>query len=308
MAPTGASPKPSRLWPSASNPGGGDCRGFLNLAKRFPAGAAHDCRCRLVAASVRRAYIRARRGIRSLTMSAFQDLINAMVAGRDWTGMGNADQARELMAAVYAERYHSAAHHRQRYQVRANLQKKDEVASYAGWISADNPTSGAYQGISFVWFPGVGGSIAVLVIGTDGFGADSHILGRPGHARRLRALRALHQGRLWVKPDLLDLISRVPESATESWPSAEAAMKTYGHVIYAALPVRENTDPTAVEDLLDLFFSEHGTPLTGKFRDRWSVRQKAIAGAIFPRFDPAKVLGLLKERRFVILEGPPGTW
>ncbi|MBK1629141.1 hypothetical protein CKO31_00010 [Thiohalocapsa halophila] len=240
-------------------------------------------------------------------MSAFQDLIAAMVAGRDWAGMGNSDQARELMTAVYGERYHSAAHHRERYQLRANLQKKEEVASYAGWITADNPTSGAYQGTSFVWFPGVGGSIAVLVIGTDGFGADSHILGRPGHGRRLRALRALHHGHVWVKPDLLDLNSRVPDSVMASWPAAESAMNTYGHVIYAAVPVRTNKDGSAVEDLLDLFFTEHGTPLTGKFRDRWAGRQQDIASAIFPRFDPAQVLNLLNERRFVILEGPPGT-
>jgi len=88
---------------------------------------------------------------------------------------------------------------------------------------------------------------------------------------------------------------------------AEAAMKTYGHVIYAAVPVRTVTDATAVEDLLDLFFAEHGTPLTGKVRDRWADRQQAIASAIFPRFDPPGVLSLLRERRFIILEGPPGT-
>lgn len=193
-------------------------------------------------------------------MTAFNELLSAMIMGRDWTGMGNHDQARELMARVYAKRCHSAAHHRDRYQLRANLQKKDDVAAYAGWITADNPTSGAYQGTSFVWFPGTGGSIAVLVIGTDGFGQDSHILGRPGHGRRLRALSTLHQGRVWVKPDLLDLTSRVPETIIENWPGAESALKTYGHVIYAAVPVRGPADATAVEDLLDLFFAEHGTP------------------------------------------------
>jgi len=240
-------------------------------------------------------------------MTAFNELLSAMIMGRDWTGMGNHDQARELMARVYAERCHSAAHHRDRYQLRANLQKKDDVAAYAGWITADNPTSGAYQGTSFVWFPGTGGSIAVLVIGTDGFGQDSHILGRPGHSRRLRALRTIHQGRVWVKPDLLDLTSRVPESVIENWPGAESALKTYGHVIYAAVPVRGPADATAVEDLLDLFFAEHGTPLTSKTRDRWDARQTAIAGAIFPSFNATAVLALLRERRFVILEGPPGT-
>lgn len=59
-----------------------------------------------------------------------------------------------------------------------NLQKKDDSASYAGWITAENPTSGPYQGTSLVWFPGEKGSVAVLVIGTDGFGC-SGVPGRP---------------------------------------------------------------------------------------------------------------------------------
>jgi 5-methylcytosine-specific restriction protein B len=121
-------------------------------------------------------------------MMAMNELINGMVQGRTWSAMGDSDAVRALLYRVYDERYHRASHHRDRFQLRVNLQKKDDAASYAGWITSENPTSGPYQGTSFVWFPGVQGSVAVLVIGTDGFGADTAILGRPGHARRLRAL------------------------------------------------------------------------------------------------------------------------
>src|SRR5690606_21405210 len=109
----------------------------------------------------------------------------------EWEGMGDGDRARELLWSVYDERCHRAAHHRDRYQVRVNLQKKPDAASYAGFITAENPPSGPYQGTSFAWFPGDSGSVATLVIGTDGFGADTHILGRHGHRRRLRALARL---------------------------------------------------------------------------------------------------------------------
>ncbi len=240
-------------------------------------------------------------------MQAIDELIQGIAHGRDWSLIGDTDRVRALLERVYDERYHKAAHHKERFQLRVNLQNQEDVASYAGWITAENPKSGPYQGTSFVWFPGKGGSVAVLVIGTDGFGADTAILGRPGHGRRLRAISRLHKGRVWVKPDLLDITTEVPDAVTEEWPEIAAALKAYSRVIYAAVPVRSGKDLGAVEDLLDLFFYEHRTPLTGTSKVRWDDRREQIAGAVFPAVDAADVLAILRERRFVILEGPPGT-
>lgn len=240
-------------------------------------------------------------------MTALDDLTTGMAAGRAWDLMGDAAAVRALMDRVYDERYHSAKHFKDNYQVRVNLQKKDDSASYAGWITAENPPSGPYQGTSFVWFPGEQGSVAVLVIGTDGFGADAHILGRPGHRRRLKALSRLHRGAIWVKPDLLDIATEVPAPIATAWPDIPAAFKSYGRVIYAATAVRSAADAERVADLLDLFFDEHGTPLTGKAAKRWDLRTQAIASAIFPSTSEAEILDLLRERRFLVLEGPPGT-
>jgi 5-methylcytosine-specific restriction protein B len=240
-------------------------------------------------------------------MTAFEALIDGMAQGRDWPLMGQTDAVGDLLARVYDERCHRAKHHRDAYQLRINLQSRQDAASYAGWITADNPTSGPYQGTSFVWFPGEQGSVAVLVIGTNGFGSDAHILGRPGHRRRLKALSRLHRGAVWVKPDLLDIASEVPDAAASTWPDIAAALKSYARVIYAATPVRSSADAEPVADLLDLFFDEHGTPLTGTARDRWHQRTADIAGAIFPHSNEEDLLALLRERRFVVLEGPPGT-
>ncbi len=240
-------------------------------------------------------------------MSAWIEFIDAMAKGRQWEAMGNSDVVRDLLGRVYDERYHRGVHYRDRFQVRVNMQKKEEAASYAGWITAENPTSGPYQGTSFVWFPGDGGSVAVLVIGTDGFGADTAILGRPGHARRLRALSRLHKGKLWVKPDLLDIASEVPSVVAGAWPEVSAAIKSYGRVIYAAVEVRPGQDGTAAEDLLDLFFYEHGIPMTGRCKSRWEQKLDAIASAVFPQTTLDEAYDLLQERRYVVLEGPPGT-
>ncbi|HPW20027.1 MAG TPA: AAA family ATPase [Vicinamibacterales bacterium] len=240
-------------------------------------------------------------------MSAFESLLAGLKKGRDWELMGDSDKVRELLSRVYDERCHRGKHHKDAYQVRVNLQKADEAASYAGWITADNEKSGPYQGTSFVWFPGLKGSVAVLVIGTEGFGNDSGILGRPGHARRLRALSRLHNGRLWVKPDLLDISTEIPPATSSHWPEIPSALKAYSRVIYAGTAVRTEDDGEAVADLLDLFFHEHQTPLTERFKSRWADRMSAIAGAVFPAIDEDDTLATLRERRFVILDGPPGT-
>jgi 5-methylcytosine-specific restriction protein B len=240
-------------------------------------------------------------------MTAMNELIDGMAQGREWGAMGDGDAVRTLLGRVYDERYHSAAYHKDRFQLRVNLQKKDDAASYAGWITAENPTSGPYQGTSFVWFPGTRGSVAVLVIGTDGFGADTAILGRPGHARRLRALSRIHRGKVWVKPDLLDISTEVPNVIAQQWPDISAAIKAYSRVIYAAVSVRSDADGRAVEDLLDLFFHEHATPLTGNAKKQWERRLEEIAGAVFPAVPLEEVFAILRERRFVVLEGPPGT-
>src|SRR6202035_4655586 len=147
-----------------------------------------------------------------------------MAKGVDWSLMGDTDAVKALLDEVFDERAHK--NDRDGFQTRVNLQRKEDAASFAGFITAEgNPNSGPYQGTSFVWFPGDGGSVAVLVIGTAGFGPDAHILGRPGHRRRLQALARLHGNRLWVKPDPLDLNSTIPESARPNWPAIEAGLQ-----------------------------------------------------------------------------------
>jgi len=240
--------------------------------------------------------------------NAFTKLVAGMQDGADWELMGQAESVKTLLEDVFNERIHR--NDWSTYQLRANLQTKADVASYAGFIVAEgNPTSGPYQGTSLVWFPGEGGSVVALVVGTDGFGADTAILGRPGHGRRLRALSRLHSGRLWVKPDVLDNATEVPDSIAAGWPTIDAAMKAYSRVVYAAAAVRpgDADAPQLVADLLDLFFHEHRSRHKGGAQTAWQARLQDVHARIFPPADPDAVASLLRERRFVVLEGPPGT-
>lgn len=238
--------------------------------------------------------------------SRMDELFAAMTAGRNWDGMERNDDAKALLQATFEERYHATDW--SLFQARSNLQRKATSASYAGWITADNDPSGGYQGTSFVWMPAEGGgSVAVLVIGTQGFGADAPLLARPGHRRRLGSLARLHRGGLWVKPDLLDRAARVPDEVTRGWPPMKKTLDTYGDVIYAAVDVRDGTSREAVEDLIDLFFDEHKVRFKRGTLERWGARRAALTGQLFPSLDEARVQQVLRRRRFVILEGPPGT-
>lgn len=245
-------------------------------------------------------------------------LYRAVLDGRAWQEPAppegrdtERDGVRQLLREVFAERYHVKDW--TRFQARNALKTTDgeEGAPYAGVITAENPGSGPYQGTSWVWFPGEeGGSVVVLVIGTGGFGADAQILGRPGHRRRLQALARLHGARLWAKPDPLDLASRVPAAISGAWNASAripGALKKYGHVIYAAVAVRDEASWKAALDLLDLFAHEHAVEFKGAFGKSWEARRSAMTRSLFPVISEDDVARILEERRFVVLQGPPGT-
>jgi 5-methylcytosine-specific restriction protein B len=235
-------------------------------------------------------------------------LFEILRMGQDWRP--TKEDLRQFLAELFEERYHQSDW--KLFQARPSYMG-DDHASYAGWILAENPSSGPYQGTSFVWFPGERGSVAVLVIGTAGFGPDVHILGSPGHRRRLQALTRLHGNHLWVKPDLLDLNSTIPEPTRRNWPGIESALQAYDQpgraVIYAAVPVAEgnSAEREAVEDLMDLFAHEHRVRMKGLSKQRWDSRRSAMFGKLFPERTEAEIAELLDDRRFVVLQGPPGT-
>ncbi len=238
--------------------------------------------------------------------TATENLLACVAQGAHWQHYGDKEKSRTVLRECLEERAHSRMS--DRVQVRSNLQDPKSKAAWAGYINAENPTSGPYQGTSFVWFPShEGGSVVVLVVGTQGFGPDAHVLGSPGHRRRLRALSRLHDGSLWVKGDLLDLNSQVPNVVSKDWPRIDKAQRTYKNVVYAAVPFTEGDDPRRVLDLLDLYLEDTGVPLVGKAKTAWQVRRGQMLDRMFPRLELEHLENLMRERRFVILEGPPGT-
>lgn len=248
--------------------------------------------------------------------------LTALIAGGTLT-----DDDRRTLTGIFGSgrRYHARS--LTPHEVRVNPQPHDAGIPFAGYLPPDSPSSGAYDGMSLVWFPARGGGASLLtfVVGTRGLGQDAGILGRPGHARYLQSLsRHLRssgvRGFIWVKRDPTNLAEPMPEAFIRALGDVDGldpdrydgAIRRYGtdsRVIYAAAEVRHG-DPHAravVGGFLGLYGVERGWLPTVNARGEIARLQTELRAAIFPKVSEAEVVRLLRQRRFVILQGPPGT-
>lgn len=183
---------------------------------------------------------------------------------------------------------------------------------FAGLINADNPPSGPYGGTSVVWFPSAEGSLIDFGIGTRGLAPDEGILTRPGHRRRIAALRR-YLARLgiecWTKPDPASLGVSIPKSATDRFPSFEKVFKRYGAELYACARVPKDPQQAriVVQAFLDLYAYERGWTVMKAHEAEYNEFHAALRSDMFASPTTDDVAALLHQRRFVILQGAPGT-
>jgi 5-methylcytosine-specific restriction enzyme B len=208
-----------------------------------------------------------------------------------------------------------------RFQLRVNADTKEKAVPYIALIAPEQDTSGPYGGLSFVVFPAddAGPPLICMGVGTQSIAPDDLALGRPGHARQCRAiarwLTAMPDGGFaWAKREPVNTDERLPLAVKERllpWPNS---LEKYGSVLYAChAPCGSETADDhkaraqAITVFIDLFMDERGI-------DRKSATEAAAQAAkaqwmahLMPPIKGQNVADLLKARRFVILEGPPGT-
>ena len=188
---------------------------------------------------------------------------------------------------------------------------------FAAYIHPSNPDSGAYGGMSFVIFPVDNAPCLVgLVIGTQGLSPDEEILGRPGHARKVKAICAWlnkkhGNGQLiaWAKNDPVRTDLGTPENIKRNFASYESVFKRYGKVLYGIFAPPQNVEATrdTVKAFLDLMFAERGHfPLSRFVQDAETIQTEYLAH-LMVEVSQASVAKLLQHQRYVILTGPPGT-
>ena len=242
-------------------------------------------------------------------------LVKAVAMGLSESPDTAAKKADAAISSVFGERYRANSS----YDKRVALMAGDRNVPFAGLLHPDNPTSGVYGGTSLMWFPipadeaGSACSLLTFVCGTRGLAPDEAILGRPGHARHLRALaRFLDRDcniSAWVKRDPTNLSQDMPTVVRDQFARFASVIARYGAYIYAAVVVP--TDLVAAKPVvaafLDLYAWERGwQPLKAAAGEIDELKNN-LRRHLFPKTEKAEVVQLLRERRFVVLQGPPGT-
>jgi 5-methylcytosine-specific restriction protein B len=209
-----------------------------------------------------------------------------------------------------------------RFQLRVNSDTKDGAVPYAALIPPDQELSGPYGGMSFVMFPADDvGNPAVLAmgVGTNGLAPDEGILGRPGHSRKCAAIagwlnRRRAGGFAWAKRDPVRIDIAMPTAVQDALSPWDGARAKYGNVLYAIYVPPKNRSPAsdavvadALRAFMDLFFDERRiSPKQSAADDAERVR-RAWMSDLLPNTTDDAVATLLTARRFVVVEGPPGT-
>ncbi len=220
---------------------------------------------------------------------------------------------RPYIEALFGDRFQKRHHATTALRDAYALAEGDEGVPYAGIINPDNPPSGPYGGTSVVWFPTRDlGSLIDFGVGTRGLAPDEGILMRPGHKRRISALRR-YLARLgvdtWVKHDPSALGGAVPKTARDRFSGFEHVFKRYGAELYACavVPKEPERARAVVQAFIDLYAFERGWQVMKAHEAEYDAFHAKLRDDIFAAPSAETVHDLLRARRFVVLQGPPGT-
>lgn len=253
-------------------------------------------------------------------MKAIVDLVYRPIA--EWDA-----QARNAFATALSDRYvrvsetlREKKNDERRFQLRVNADATPSSVPYAALIAPDQELTGGYGGMSFVMFPSDSpGTPAVISmgVGTNGLAPDDAILGRPGHGRKCAAisswLNTRSPGAAWAKQDPVRIDLDLPSAVrrTDGW---ERAWDRYGKVLYATFipgatrtPASDAILTDALTAFIDLFFDERRIEPKKAFKDEAERIRRSWMARVLPGTTDAEVAALLTERRYAIIEGPPGT-
>jgi 5-methylcytosine-specific restriction protein B len=182
--------------------------------------------------------------------------------------------------------------------------------AYFGFIHPNEDVSGPFHDFSLTIFPSADEKpwLVCLGIGSMGFKNDYELATYPG-LRRLFSRFIDEDG--FCKSDFSDIETSLPRSITqnEKLLHIKSSIQTYTKVL-PVCQIVENPDSDKGKKLISAFIAGYA-----KLRN-WptnKAHKKAIDEAIKPYLrdkdtdDDANILELLEERKYIVLQGPPGS-
>ncbi len=190
----------------------------------------------------------------------------------------------------------------------ADLAFTDKKA-YFGFIGEEEETSGAYSDFSFVIFPEkeLGACVVALGVGSSGFKNDYQLAVQPGTRRDFLKLKS---DKTFFKTNFSDIESTSSEllkAVKNNCPALAKVIEVYKTVLPAAVIIDEVNDES-----INIIYQWLAT--YAKMRNWGTAEQRAEADRILAPLtkenevsDETEILHLLNTRKYVVLQGAPGT-
>ena len=202
-----------------------------------------------------------------------------------------------------------------------NAMKRSNVSSlsfadgkaYFGYVRPEEAPSGAYYDLSFVVFPQQesGKCVVSIGVGSAGYQRDYDLASTAG-TRRLFTRLTKNDGSSFLKNDFTDIESTAKElvekiTADEDLNPLQSVIGTYSKVLLASQIV----DPDNEEELGLLFawLAQYAVLRNWGTKAQIRIQNKALKPYLNnkPADIEKDIKKLLKNRRFVVLQGAPGT-
>lgn len=198
--------------------------------------------------------------------------------------------------------------------IRSNLNSYNDAKPkcYFGFIRPEENTSKEYYDLSFVILPQEkeGKCVISIVVGSAGFQRDYELASTPG-TRRLFIRLTKPDGNSFVKNDFTDIDTPVKElqdkiSNDESLQDLSSVIEAYKTVLLASRIV----DPDDEFDVIAAWLAQYAQLRQwGTNKPQRDAQENAIFKCKNNNKDDIQsdIKHLLKSRRFVVLQGAPGT-
>lgn len=188
---------------------------------------------------------------------------------------------------------------------------KTEEEAFFGYIRPEEAHSGAYYDLSFVIFPQEenGKCVVSIGVGSAGFQRDYNLASNPG-TRRLFMKLTKNDGYSFIKNDFTDIENPAAElvekiSSEEDLNPLKNVISKYSKVLLAARIV----DPDKDFDIIIAWLAQYAKLRNWGRKAQIDKQNKAIHPHLNTK--PANIQEdikkLIKNHRFVVLQGAPGT-